>query len=93
MWKAGGTAGKNRALLPDEVVGAERGEGGVMIARTHDTVSSGFMTHDGYWARNPPSTFSEVPVMNEAASLARNSTALAISSARPMRPTGCSALM
>lgn len=39
-------------------------------------------------AMPPPSTGSAAPVMNDASSLARNSTARATSSARPIRPSG-----
>jgi hypothetical protein len=43
-------------------------------------------------AVTPPSTANECPVVNAAPSLHRYSTALAISSTLPMRPTGCMAL-
>ena len=47
------------------------------------------ITHHDQNAVTPPSTASECPVVNAAPSLHRYSTALAISSTLPMRPTGC----
>ena len=43
----------------------------------------------GHWAILPPSTGSITPVMKEALSEARYSTASAISWGRPLRPRGC----
>src|SRR6266436_5149889 len=42
-------------------------------------------------AVKPPSTTNDAPVIKDASSEARNSTVLAISSASPIRPSGCAA--
>jgi hypothetical protein len=56
--------------------------------RPHNRQAAGLGPYQPPWASHPPSTAMVVPVMNDASSLARNATAVAISRGSAYRPIG-----